>query len=683
MSPRYPTRKLTAKNETTPRKNGKNITSSMTPLSKKLNNLSLKSPSRKAHSNYSDESDKENYRDIENSGKKRKSCVSKSATKKLPFGLSNQENVMEDNTDIAFRTRSSTSRTPSKKSQATSSSPQKRKYLDGVLSSDTEDETYKAKSPLKKINLVPRRSSRLAPIEKVNFENTQKNESDNSVKSPRKSPFRSPSTRPTTSQRKQPTRLEDFETENHENKEDEKDESFELKDGSYDSDSSTKSVNSISTRTGRKKNEIKKNNVETFAEEPETSNIELFLRPVTKIELEVMKEDAERRAETRRKRENNPLMKVYPLFHTSALPDVLLKREEQCKEIKLFIQQAVNSKSSVHNRSIYISGVPGTGKTACVTKVVQELQSQKKAIKFHYVYVNGLELIKPQHIFSEIYSILYPSARAVASKTARDKLSKIFSFNDAKRIPILLAVDELDMLCTKSQDVVYDIFDWASTQESKLSVIAIANTLDLPERVLKQRISSRMGYNRITFNAYNFQEITDILKYRIGKSGASFKDNTFGLISRKVASYSGDLRKALELIRRSIEIAVDNGEETLMLKHAQAAIKEGEQSLPTLFTKSLSSHQECLLRSIVQEIRATSLEEFDFFLVYDCYHRNCLVMALEPMEMCSTAGLLSSLQTIGYINVKSHGLVSRRISLKTSIDDIESLLRQMKLSNES
>uniref|UniRef100_A0AC35GXS0 Cdc6 C-terminal domain-containing protein n=1 Tax=Panagrolaimus sp. PS1159 TaxID=55785 RepID=A0AC35GXS0_9BILA len=104
--------------------------------------------------------------------------------------------------------------------------------------------------------------------------------------------------------------------------------------------------------------------------------------------------------------------------------------------------------------------------------------------------------------------------------------------------------------------------------------------------------------------------------------------------------------------------------------------------MPILFTKSLSSHQECLLRSIVQEIRATSLEELDFFLVYDCYHRNCLHMTLEPMEMSSITGLLSSLQSIGYIDVKCNALVSRRISLKTSVDEIDYLLRQMKLSNE-
>uniref|UniRef100_A0AC35ERZ1 Origin recognition complex subunit 1 n=1 Tax=Panagrolaimus sp. PS1159 TaxID=55785 RepID=A0AC35ERZ1_9BILA len=431
------------------------------------------------------------------------------------------------------------------------------------------------------------------------------------------------------------------------------------------------------------RNTVPKYTKETFEDEPDTAEIELLLNTISKLELDVMQEDAKEQADRRQKRDKNPLMKIYPFFHTSAVPDILLKRDEESKEIETFIKNSISPSSSAHNRTIYISGVPGTGKTACVTKVIQKLQLQKKPVfKFTYVYVNGLELVKPQHVFTEIYKGICPSVRPPASKSAREKLSKIFTFDDPKRKPIVLVIDELDMLCTKSQDVVYDIFDWASTSEARLSVIAIANTLDLPERVLKQRVSSRMGYKRLTFQPYNFEEIKHILEHRIKKFKISFKGDAFGLISRKVAAVSGDVRKALEFIRRAIEIAVDNDDEILTMNHATAAIKESLQPLPTLFTKSLSKHQEFLLRSIIQEIRATTLEELDFFLIYDCYRRICVSLSIDPMEMCSITGLLTSLQNMGYIEIKSNGLISRRVILKTSVDEIEYLLKQMKVTEE-
>jgi origin recognition complex subunit 1 len=48
------------------------------------------------------------------------------------------------------------------------------------------------------------------------------------------------------------------------------------------------------------------------------------------------------------------------------------------------------------------------------------------------------------------------------------------------------------MLLTKKQEVVYTIFNWAATPEAKVSIIAISNTLDLPERALSQRVASRL-----------------------------------------------------------------------------------------------------------------------------------------------------------------------------------------------
>ena len=46
---------------------------------------------------------------------------------------------------------------------------------------------------------------------------------------------------------------------------------------------------------------------------------------------------------------------------------------------------------------------------------------------------------------------------------------------------------------TRSQDVVYNFFDWPSLPGSRLMVFAIANTHDLPERVLSARVRSRLG----------------------------------------------------------------------------------------------------------------------------------------------------------------------------------------------
>ena len=47
----------------------------------------------------------------------------------------------------------------------------------------------------------------------------------------------------------------------------------------------------------------------------------------------------------------------------------------------------------------------------------------------------------------------------------------------------VILVDELDALVTKKQTLLYNLFDWPCHQNSKLLVISIANTMDLPERM--------------------------------------------------------------------------------------------------------------------------------------------------------------------------------------------------------
>ena len=57
----------------------------------------------------------------------------------------------------------------------------------------------------------------------------------------------------------------------------------------------------------------------------------------------------------------------------------------------------------------------------------------------------------------------------------------------------IVLMDELDQLVTTKQEVVYNFFNWPTLVGSKLVVIAVANTMDLPERVMTGRVRSRLG----------------------------------------------------------------------------------------------------------------------------------------------------------------------------------------------
>ena len=65
------------------------------------------------------------------------------------------------------------------------------------------------------------------------------------------------------------------------------------------------------------------------------------------------------------------------------------------------------------HRCMYISGMPGTGKTATVLEVVHELQ-QCSVTKgggdvpvFQFIHLNGLNLTNPQQVFQVILKVCY------------------------------------------------------------------------------------------------------------------------------------------------------------------------------------------------------------------------------------------------------------------------------------
>lgn len=90
---------------------------------------------------------------------------------------------------------------------------------------------------------------------------------------------------------------------------------------------------------------------------------------------------------------------------------------------------------------------------------------------------------------------------------------------------------QLDFLCTKRQDVVYNLLDWPTKSTAQLIVVTIANTMDLPERVLMGRVTSRLGLTRLTFQPYNYKQLQEIVMSRL-KNFDGFRSEAVQLVAR-------------------------------------------------------------------------------------------------------------------------------------------------------
>lgn len=164
----------------------------------------------------------------------------------------------------------------------------------------------------------------------------------------------------------------------------------------------------------------------------------------------------------------------------------------------------------------------------------------------------------------------------MSSKESLKKLTRHFAQGDrigpAGHACVVL-MDELDQLMTTKQDVVYNFFNWPTIVGSKLIVLAVANTMDLPERVMTGRVRSRLGMStaiyarlvadisagmvRINFQPYTTPQLEKIVQSRLTTAKQGLPDDTPNVITpdgiklaaMKVSSISGDARRVLDICR--------------------------------------------------------------------------------------------------------------------------------------
>lgn len=173
---------------------------------------------------------------------------------------------------------------------------------------------------------------------------------------------------------------------------------------------------------------------------------------------------------------------------------------------------------------------------------------------FIFVEINGMKVTDPHQSYSLLWEAL--KEQRVSPAQALGLLEREFDHPNPRRVPCVVLMDELDQLVTKNQAVMYNFFNWPSLRHSRLIVLAVANTMDLPERTLSNKISSRLGLTRITFPGYTHDQLQQIIKSRLEHVPNNIVEaDAIQFASRKVAAVSGDARRALDICRRAVEIA--------------------------------------------------------------------------------------------------------------------------------
>ncbi|XP_050967475.1 origin recognition complex subunit 1 isoform X2 [Labeo rohita] len=369
----------------------------------------------------------------------------------------------------------------------------------------------------------------------------------------------------------------------------------------------------------------------------------------------------------------NVLEEARARLHVSSVPESLPCREQEFQDIYNFVESKVIDGTG---GCMYISGVPGTGKTATVHEVIRSLQQsaeQDEIPHFHFIEINGMKMTDPHQAYVQILQKL--TDQKATPDHAAALLEKRFSTPAPKKETTVLLVDELDLLWTRKQNVMYNLFDWPTRRNARLVVLTIANTMDLPERIMINRVASRLGLTRMSFQPYTFKQLQQIITSRLNRVKA-FEEDALQLVSRKVAALSGDARRCLDICRRSTEICEHsggqkNGSGLVGMSHVMEALDEMFSSSYIAAIRCASVQEQLFLRAVIAEFRRLGLEEATFQQVFVQHQALCRVEGLQPVSVSEGLAVCQRLGSCRLLLLEGSRLdLFLRIRLNVSQDDV-------------
>lgn len=342
------------------------------------------------------------------------------------------------------------------------------------------------------------------------------------------------------------------------------------------------------------------------------------------------------------------LQKACEELQPYSAPCMMVGREEERFEIFQSIRNAISANGQ--GAPIYISGLPGMGKTSLVREIIHTLKKETETNdlpEFIALELNGLQLTRVSLTYEILRQNLSEYTKSMTKKTsdACAFLQKEFSTRNAKRPIVVLILDEMDFMAIGKSMVLYNLLEWQTYETSKLIIVGIANTMDLPER-LAPKIKSRLGSHRISFRSYSSDQLSQIIYHRLQQLNV-FDLSAIQYCAKSLAQSSGDVRRVLSVCKLAIQICIERFEQSVesiiapkelcvSLDDVQQARNQISKSCMSVRLRDTSKFECVFLLALEMELRCRSEHLVRFEDVLHRVRLLCQTRAITPVPITRT-----------------------------------------------
>ncbi|PAV77018.1 hypothetical protein WR25_26390 isoform A [Diploscapter pachys] len=350
-------------------------------------------------------------------------------------------------------------------------------------------------------------------------------------------------------------------------------------------------------------------------------------------------------------------------------------REKEFKQLNDWVSKAIRNKQST---SIYISGLPGTGKTATIMRVLRSLKQ-----RVHSGFVNCATTSTLTGLYSELLTAI--------GSDAKPTIASVRSAVESSKLPLVLVLDEMDHLQSKRNASLYAAFNWPQQLSHKIIIIGIANAIDLTERILSKLKLTGTPPLCTVFEPYTKEDITTILKDKLEQQEDKMDEKALELCARKVAAMSGDLRQALHIVNQttSQSRSVRGKRAKLQVVDATSSPLPPSSSTPlpaattpligcrqvlsalngaysTPLARARLPLQPRLLLAVCLTISANKKKSLTRTSLFAGYKRACDAVNVPPLNSDDLASAMETLQSQSFITLLKDGKLMLQVDSETA-----------------
>jgi len=387
------------------------------------------------------------------------------------------------------------------------------------------------------------------------------------------------------------------------------------------------------------------------------------------------------------------------ILRPSYIPGELPHRKEQINALASVLVPALRGERP---SNILIFGKTGTGKTACVKYIGNEIKkADAENNRVTFIYMNCEVVDTPYGVLQNIGNQFIQDFEQRIPFTGLS-ITQVYqmlrdSLDEQNRV-IIIALDEIDKLVYKSgDDVLYHLSKINDDlKNARVAIIGISNNLQFTD-LLDPRVKSRMEGEKMVFPPYNADQLQDILKQR---ASLAFDDGVLDqgvmpLCAALAAQEHGDARKALDLLRIAGEIAERESSDKICDVHVLKAKNKMELDTVSEAVRTLPTQSKLVLMCVIlnEERGGERLTTGD---VYETYRDIARHLDMTQLTQRRITDLISELDMMGIIHakVRSFGRGGRTKEIDLSVplvetkkvleeDDVFQGLKQYKPKNQT